>query len=153
MAGRVQYSFRPEIQSLHRGGSGNQQRDAVQLGQALKRAHDWLDILSSKVGSLESSFAAIAPPPNAPVVPFTVKRFVLTANLVIGFPSDLAGTVLLYIFKQDGTGGWTVTWPAEFTDTLQPETGADLVSSVWFFKESETLVHPCGAFIGGIATS
>ncbi len=125
----------------------------IQLGRALKQAHDWLDSLASGLAALEASVAAIEPAPDVPATQFAVKRFVLTENLVLGFPSELAGTALLYIFKQDATGGWTVTWPAGFTDTLQPEIGADLVSSLLFFKESETLVHPCGTFIGGIATS
>ena len=153
MAVRPQYSFRPQIQTLHRGGSGDSGRDMIQLARALKQAHDWLDSLASGLAALEASVAAIAPAPDVPFAPFAVKRFVLTETLVIGFPSDPAGTALLYIFKQDATGGWTVIWPTGFTDTLQPEVGADLVSSLLFYKESETLVHPCGTFIGGIATS
>lgn len=153
MAVRPQYSFRPQIQNLHRGGSGDPERDLIQLGRALKQAHDWLDSLASGLAALEASVAAIEPAPDVPATQFAVKRFVLTENLSPGFPSDRAGTALLYILRQDGTGGWTVTWPAGFTGTRQPEIAADSVSSLLFFKESETLVHACGAFIGGIVTS
>ncbi len=153
MAVGPQYSFRPQIQSLHRGGSGDPGHDLLQLGQALKRAHDWLDSLAAGLASLEASVAAIEPAPDVPAAPFAVKRFVLTENLAPGFPSDPAGTALLYILRQDGIGGWTVTWPTGFTGTLQPEIAADSVSSLLFFKESETLVHACGSFIGGIVTS
>jgi hypothetical protein len=42
----------------------------------------------------------------------------MTANVTIASPSGaIAGQVLTFVFEQDGTGGWTVTWGSQFKKT------------------------------------
>jgi len=39
----------------------------------------------------------------------------LTADLTLVAPSYATNTTIIWRFLQDGTGGWRVTWPAEFS--------------------------------------
>ena len=117
----------------------------VATGRAFGRIQGWASGVLLEIQSLRAAIAAITVS-----TPISVKFSLLTANLVIDFPSDPNGTILVYVLRQDSTGGWTVTWPSVFTDTVQPEVTANLASALFFFKESESLIYPCTPFVGGV---
>jgi len=65
----------------------------------------------------------------------TVTKLIgaLTANITINQPSfATAGMHLNFIFKQDGTGGRTITWNAIFKTVWQPAPAANAISSIRF---------------------
>ena len=117
----------------------------VATGRAFGRVQDWSSGVLLEIQSLRAAIAAITVSS-----PISIKFNLLTANLTIDFPSDPNGTILVYVLRQDGTGGWTVIWPGVFTDTVQPEVTANLASAIFFYKESESLIYPCTPFLGGV---
>lgn len=61
-----------------------------------------------------------------------VKRFLLGGNITINFgtnPEQNESSSFLFVFKQDGTGGRTVTWNAEGEPVLWDGGSAPVVSS------------------------
>lgn len=84
-----------------------------------------------------------------------VYEFTLTANLVMAAPSDAAGTLILYVFTQNATGGWTVDWTAAgvFKGFIQPDPTANFLSAMLTYKKSASLVIPAAAFVPGIDVS
>lgn len=60
----------------------------------------------------------------------------LTANHTVVAPAVAADTIVIYTFTQDGTGGWTVTWPAEFAQQYYVGTTADRSSVLTFRAQS-----------------
>ena len=54
----------------------------------------------------------------------------LTADCTLTLPATTAGKMIMFVFRQDGTGSWEVTWPANTIvpgGTLQPTAAASSV--------------------------
>lgn len=80
-----------------------------------------------------------------------VKTFTLTANLVMAAPTEAVGQLIIYVFIQDATGGWTVTWPnPPFKGMEQPDPAPNFISVALAVKISATVVAPASFQAGGI---
>ena len=133
------------INNLTLAMRGTGKPSEVAAGRAFGRIQGWASSVLLEIQSLRTAIAAITV--SSPV---SIKFNLLTANLTVDFPSDPNGTILVYLLRQDGIGGWTVIWPGVFTDTVQPEITPNLASAIFFYKESESLIYPCTPFIGGV---
>lgn len=84
--------------------------------------------------------AAITPSPTLnPVIQVT-----LTGNITINNPateSKITGLTLLFIFIQDGTGGRTVTFGADFKVNWTPNTGAGKINTIQFIWNGSNWVQ------------
>lgn len=53
-----------------------------------------------------------------------IKIGALTGNITMSAPTNpILGQQVTYIFEQDGTGGWTITWDAVFSKSADPAAG------------------------------
>lgn len=114
----------------------------VNSGRAFDRLETWANAIRQLVDELRADVDSI----TFPTVPtrLLVTHFqLLTSNFAVDLPSDPPDTVHLYMFRQDGTGGWTVTFPNEFQGAIGVSPAADSITARWFFKESEDLYYPC----------
>ena len=91
----------------------------------------WVKDLNERLATVEGILAAGTGPATAYALEQT-----LTANTAIAspVPTPAAKSTLAVFLKQDGTGGWTITWDATFqTDTPTGlDGGANTQASFWF---------------------
>lgn len=123
---------------------------AVQAFVQIKRI---LDSLESRISALESFQLAIERQLAGAGV--YVKTFFLQADLTVPHPEESTGAVIIYIFLQDSTGGWTVTFPSTFRGLYadQIDTAADTLSSIVMFKTYDQQLDPVVFGASGVITT
>lgn len=125
------------------------QRWAGDIYKALKSAQDSLDKIARRINSIETSITNLQSVFGVDE-PIVVKRFFLTANLTVPLPDEPVGTIFLYVFEQDSTGGWTVTLPSEFVGMYAIPTTASTVSSYMFYKQDTDKMVPVMTGMGDV---
>lgn len=91
------------------------------------------------------------------VSPFTFSVQLLAANYTVPDPTAVANrSLILYVLRQDETGGRTITWPASFqgmpdADTIDTTAGTQLTALV--YKESSILLYPVFPVMSGVSIS
>lgn len=86
---------------------------------------------NNNVGTISVAYAATVTPDQD--LAETQIIGALTANITVANPTfPSRGQTLRFVFTQDGTGGRTVTWGADFATTFQPTATANATSTVSF---------------------
>lgn len=125
--------------------SGKSGKYDVELAAAIRYAFDAIYNLRGRVEGLEG-----APPAAGPVTTgggISVYDITLTApDTGIPAPAEPDGKILLFILRQDSTGGRTVTWDAVFGAAVeQPGGDPDSLSTIFFYVEDATHIRPLTA--------
>lgn len=81
---------------------------------------------------------------------YTYNDVTLTADCTLTFPAATLGKKLRMVFRQDGTGGWDLTWPAgskTVGGTLQVSQAAGAIDVIEAISvvEDEWLIYRVGA--------
>lgn len=131
------------IRSLLPPISALKEKWASSLTTALDRTQMNLERLNGQLSDLETRLNSTSPSTQGLGV--VVKWFFLTADFTVPIPDEPAGTVVLYLFRQDSIGSHTVTWPAVFIGmygTTSVSFTANSLSSYAFAIESATNIIP-----------
>lgn len=121
-------SLRNSIEVSHYAGSGATVDDAIATTSDSVAGNR---ILINNEGGIQAPSFAAAYTPN-PYLGSDIYM-TLTAGITITAPTTAnrhIGSRLRFIFTQDGTGGWAVTWPATFKVNWTPTTTAGKVNVI-----------------------
>lgn len=101
---------------------------------------DALYELRRRVNELEDKIAkcckGVAPSEKTVVATLCCEIVLLTANANIALPAEPDNALCLFLIKQDGVGGWTVTWDPAFGAPGQVGATASTYSAFWFLKDA-----------------
>jgi len=117
----------------------------VEVAAAIRYAFDAIYNLRGRVETLEGT--PVVPPAVTAGGGISIYDITLTAPATgIPAPVEEDGKILLFILRQDSTGGRTVTWDAVFGAAVeQPGGDPDSLSSIFFYVEDATHIRPLTA--------
>lgn len=141
--------FTSRVASLRRTG----RREDANAYDAFAQIKSILDKLTERVDVLEAFQNEIVNQLAGASV--YVKHFYLQADLTVPHPDEPPGAVILYVFLQDSTGGWVVTFPDTFRGLYadQIDTTADTLSSIVMLKTYANQLDPVLFGASGVITS
>jgi len=98
---------------------------------------------AEKIRTINSTAYAASITPSGSTGGELVQVAALTGNILVNAPTNpVKGKILRFIFTQDGTGGWNVTWNAVFKQAWS-DTGnlAGLKSTISFYYDGANWVQ------------
>lgn len=134
-------AFSNTIDIIHGHGAGG-----VTVGTAIKPSTNTAALVSRNKITVNSQGAFRAPSYAANFTPDPYMAgtysMTLTGNTTIAATTNHhAGTEMTFIFTQDGTGGRTVTWNAQYKVNWTPVTTAGKVNSITFVYDGTNWVQ------------
>lgn len=102
------------------------------------------NFIGSFVGTLGVNTPATSATPQFDMTKGTKQKYTLTSNIVPTFINLQDGQPVVLIFAQDGTGGRTVTYPANVKNAEPPDPTANAVSYQFGFTDGANIIMISG---------